>query len=102
MPVALPPGRLRLATRPSLTGSSPLVKTMGMVEVAALAARADAHGRSRRAQPPAAHQIGGQRGQSVISTVGPAVFDFEILPFDVAGLVEALAKRVHVMRILDG
>ena len=41
-PVALPPGRLRPATRPSFTGSPPIVKTMGMVVVAALAANAEA------------------------------------------------------------
>jgi hypothetical protein len=34
-------GRLRLATRPTLTGSSPVVKTIGIVAVVALAARAD-------------------------------------------------------------
>ena len=39
-PVTLPPGRLRLATRPSLTGSSPTPKTIGIVAVAALAASA--------------------------------------------------------------
>src|SRR5262249_14204696 len=39
-PVALPPGRPMLATRPRLTGSSPTPKTIGMVEVAAFAARA--------------------------------------------------------------
>src|SRR5262249_48371069 len=38
MPVALPPGRARLATRPNLTGSSPTPNTIGIVEVAALAA----------------------------------------------------------------
>ena len=38
--MTLPPGRLRLATRPSLTGSPPMVKTIGIVEVAALAASA--------------------------------------------------------------
>src|SRR5215831_16220181 len=38
IPVALPPGRARLATRPSLTGSSPTPKTIGIVAVAALAA----------------------------------------------------------------
>ena len=37
-PVTLPPGRLRLATRPSVTGSLPLAKTIGTVVVAALAA----------------------------------------------------------------
>ena len=38
MPVALPPGRAKLATIPSLTGSSPTPKTIGIVAVAALAA----------------------------------------------------------------
>src|SRR4029434_745727 len=37
-PVMLPPGRLRLATRPSWTGSKPRLKTIGIVVVAALAA----------------------------------------------------------------
>jgi hypothetical protein len=37
IPVTLPPGRLRLATRPSLTGSPPVAKTIGTVVVAALA-----------------------------------------------------------------
>src|SRR5262249_39977383 len=39
-PVTLPPGRLRLATRPNLTGSVPLANTIGIVVVAALAASA--------------------------------------------------------------
>ena len=38
----LPPGPARLATSPSLTGSSLTMKTMGMVVVAALAANAAA------------------------------------------------------------
>ena len=38
-PVTLPPGRLRLATKPALTGSPPIVKTIGIVVVAALAAK---------------------------------------------------------------
>ena len=40
-PVMLPPGRLRLATRPILTGSLLLSKTIGIVVVAALAASAE-------------------------------------------------------------
>jgi hypothetical protein len=36
----LPPGRLRLATRPYFTGSGPIVKTIGIVEVTAFAASA--------------------------------------------------------------
>jgi hypothetical protein len=37
-PVMFPPGRLKLATSPRSTGSAPMLKTMGMVDVAALAA----------------------------------------------------------------
>src|SRR4029453_11523663 len=36
-PLTLPPGRLRLATKPSLTGSLAVLNTMGMVAVDALA-----------------------------------------------------------------
>ena len=42
IPVKLLPGRARLVTRPSLTGSSLTRKTMGTVVVAALAAQTDA------------------------------------------------------------
>ena len=41
-PVTLRPGRLILAISPALTGSPPIPKTTGMVDVAALAARAEA------------------------------------------------------------
>jgi MFS family permease len=37
-PVTLPPGRLRLVTRPATTGSATTAKTIGMVAVAAFAA----------------------------------------------------------------
>jgi hypothetical protein len=40
-PVILPPGRLRLATSPTSTGSAPIVKTIGIAVVAAFAASAD-------------------------------------------------------------
>ena len=39
-PVAFPPGRFRLATKPVLTGSKPVVKTIGIAAVAALRASA--------------------------------------------------------------
>ena len=40
-PVTFPPGRLRLVTSPSLTGSLSVVKTIGILAVAALARRAE-------------------------------------------------------------
>ena len=51
-PVTLPPGRFRLATRPSLTGSPPIVKTIGIVVVAALAASAAGVPPARRSRRP--------------------------------------------------
>jgi hypothetical protein len=41
-PVTLPPGRLKLATRPDLTGSLLVMIRIGIVEVAAFAANAGA------------------------------------------------------------
>ena len=61
IPVRLPPGRARLATRPNLTGSSAAIKTMGIILVAALASSADGtppH-RSNRGDLPA-NQFGHQ------------------------------------------
>ena len=54
-PVTLPPGRLRLVTRPSLTGSLPVTKTIGIVVVAAFAANAGQC--SRRSRQPAGESI---------------------------------------------
>src|SRR5262249_19214028 len=51
-PVRLPPGRFRLATSPTLTGSTPTPKTIGMVAVAALAATAEASRRPPQSRPP--------------------------------------------------
>ena len=98
MPVALPPGRARLATRPSLTGSSVTGKTMGIVVVAALAANAagtagrDDHG------DLSANQIGCQRRQSIELILGPAVFDRHVLALDIAGVLQALAKCAQTVR----
>ena len=52
IPVTLPPGRARLATRPSLTGSSPTLKTIGIVVVAALAAKRGKRYSRRRSRRP--------------------------------------------------
>ena len=40
MPVRLPPGLLKLATRPAVTGSAPVANIIGMFVVAAFAASA--------------------------------------------------------------
>jgi hypothetical protein len=41
LPVALPPGRAKLATMPSLTGSLPMLNTIGTVADTALTVKND-------------------------------------------------------------
>src|SRR5262249_8356631 len=95
-PVTLPPGRFKLATRPNLIGSSAVVNTIGIVEVAALVA--SAAGVLVAAMTLAANQIGRQRGQSVILAFCPAILDRGVLPFDVASFLQPLAKRADERR----
>jgi hypothetical protein len=57
-PVTLPPGRLRLTTRPDLTTSLPLVNTIGIVVVAAFVASATERNNNRH---PTMNKIGCQR-----------------------------------------
>ena len=93
-PVALPPGRARLATRPSLTGSSPTPKTIGIVAVAALAAIAAvvAAGRGDDGHTTA-DQVSHQRRQAIVLALQPVVLDRHVLALDVAGFAQALAER---------
>jgi hypothetical protein len=78
-PVALPPGRLRLATKPSLTGSSLTPNTIGIVVVAALAAsRECCGGRAGRGDHAysTANEIGRQLWQAIISTFRYSIATF--------------------------
>ena len=92
-PVTLPSGRFRLVTRPVCTGSAPDVKTMGIVAVAALAARtARAPAARNQHRHLTANQIGRQLRQPVVLAGRPTVFDRHILTRNKAGFVEALAE----------
>src|SRR5215467_10087440 len=67
-PVALPPGRLKLATRPSATGSPPIPNTIGRVDVARLAASGHA-----AAAPASSVKNWRRLGSSMGSSPEPAV-----------------------------
>ena len=64
-PVTLPPARFRLTTRPSLTGSPPVWKTIGIFEVAAFAASAECPPNSGDHGHLTMNQIGRQCGQLI-------------------------------------
>src|SRR5207247_1524047 len=91
MPVRFPAGRARLATRPTLTGSSPVMKTMGIVDVAALAANIE--GIPAGVITVTTNKISRQHWQSIKLILGPAVFDRHVLAHDIASLLQALVER---------
>src|SRR5262249_3545755 len=64
------------------------------------------HGRGRGVRGDHAHlsakEIGGQRRQTLVATLGPAVFDPYITALYIAGFAEALAEGVCELRIFPG
>src|SRR5829696_174383 len=95
MPVALPPGRARLDTMPSFTGSPPITKTIGIDDVTLLAASADV-------EPPAATRTAtGSRTSSAASaemTSGPAVCNPEVPAINKASLSQATHEGFDQLR----
>src|SRR5262249_54034172 len=83
-PVRLPPGRLRLATRPDLTGSAPIANTMGMVEVAAFIASAETSRAGKDHGDFGSDEFGGKRWQST-----DVAFRKNILNRNIATLIKA-------------
>src|SRR5262245_34128252 len=96
MPVALPPGPARLATRPNLTGSSAMPKTIGIVAVAACLGTRDG-GRGNHGHATA-DKVGHERRKAIVLTLQPMVFDHHVLALDVPDFVEAFTERSSVAR----
>ena len=82
MPVTFPAGRLRLATKPTLTGSSPMTKTIGIVSVAALAARAPGNVCVAMTAGPRLTRSVASRGQSVKLTSRQAILEDYVLTLE--------------------
>ena len=85
-PVTLPPGRARLWTRPVATASPLMAMTMGMVVVAALAARAPGAPCVRMRSTFRRTNSAASAGQTIVVVLGPADLDDDRLAFDVAAL----------------
>src|SRR5262249_46933882 len=103
-PVTLPPGRLRLGTRPSCTGSPPNSKTIGTVVVAALAARAGGVLVAANHSHLMMHQISHHRRQLINSALRPAVFDRHVTAIDVTGFAQPFEKgrQLSLLRVTLG
>ena len=93
-------GRLRLVTKPSLTGSSPVANTIGIVAAIALAAAMTLF--------PAMSTATGRRTRSATSAgirfvliLRPAVLDRDVLAFDISGTLQTLAHRSRIAKCND-
>src|SRR5262245_9559170 len=93
-PVALPPGRLKLSTSPSLTGSPPTPNTIGMVDVARLAARGEGSPPTATSTlTPRRTSSAASAGRGTVLTARPPVFDQQILALNVAAFGQTAAER---------
>src|SRR5262249_40628615 len=92
MPVTLPPGRARLATRPILTGSWATMNTMGIVVVAALTIEGTSSPAVSNDSDLSANQIGRHLSQSIVAILCETIHDRYVLALDVARLLQPLAK----------
>jgi hypothetical protein len=99
-PVALPPGRARLATRPSFTGSWPTAKTIGICRGCRF------RGQSARVVSScgnhshlAADQIGHHLRQAIVVALHKMIFDRNVLPIDEADFAKAFVESRYIARI---
>jgi hypothetical protein len=101
-PVMLPPGRLRLATSPSLIGSPPVSKTIGITAVAALAASAAGGADSGDDAHLSPHEIGRPLRQPLVSVLCPPVFDLDVAALDVTAFAQPLPEGSQHRRLRFG
>src|SRR5215469_12917694 len=89
-PVRLPSGRARLATRPSLTGSSAATKRIGIV-----AGRLLTYGYDYC--DPSASQIDSKSRQSIHFIIGGTVQDRHVVALDKACVLQALLESAQML-----
>src|SRR6516164_2380611 len=101
-PVTLPPGRLRLPTMPSNGIAADREhdgyrcrRRLGRQYRRITALR-------HNERHMAAYEFCRQCGKAIVVTLRPAVFDRDVLAFDVAGFLQTLAERANEVRIRSG
>ena len=90
--MTLPPGRARLATRPVPTGSPAAAKTIGMAEVACLAARVGGVAVRDDDINLEADELGRDLGGALVASLRPAIFDCDCPSLGPAEFVQSLHK----------
>ena len=93
MPVALPPGRARLATRPNLTGSWGHRRRSGSSLLQLWPRALQARFRAWQSRLPSVDYIGHQCRQTIVVALEPVIVDRHVLAFDVAASLRPLRNR---------
>src|SRR5262245_53069382 len=91
-PVVLAPGCARLATMPKSTGSPAATNTIGIVDVARLAARASGPP-CRHGHPDVVLDEVGDPGDGIAAAKVVSIVNCDADAFDVAGLAERFLER---------
>jgi hypothetical protein len=92
IPVTFPPDRARFGTSPAPTGSATATNTIGIVAVAALAARLPGVVETKTTSGVEPHQLRGQHRETFELSVSESGFEDQVPPLDVAQLAHALLK----------
>ena len=92
IPVTFPPGRLKLATRPSLTGSAPVANTMGIVCTCSLCRKGSREKGGSNDRHPLAHEVGREHRQSLILSFCPSVLQFDVAAIGIPSLTQTLPE----------
>ena len=91
-PVKLTPGRLKLLTRPSSTGSEPIMNRIGIVDVASLAAAASAMPPAAADRDASLNELGSEPQEAVVLLIGRAIVDDKIAVLDQALISQSVHK----------
>ena len=91
--MTLPPGRVRLATRPLPTGSPAVANTIGITDVACLAAMTVGVLWVTMTSDFQADELSRNLGEAVAAPLCPTVFDRDIATLQPAKLAKSLHKR---------
>src|SRR5271166_1077880 len=92
-PVTLPPGRARLATKPSLTGSDTCTNTIGTECVSRLSATSDGVAAVKITSGVITHQFGRVDAKAILIGAGQTIFDANIPTFLPPQPLQLLVKR---------
>jgi hypothetical protein len=91
-PVALPPGRARLATRPLATGFPAIGKTIGMADVACFAAMTAGVPCVTMMSTLSLTELSHELGEAFVASLRPAILDRDITTFRPAEFAQSLHK----------